>query len=171
MKARLDGSDMAQSRIISPIECVWDYPQPPRLARCQHSIRVFFGGQMIAESENVVRVLETSHPPTYYIPSADVRFEFLAPSSHRSWCEWKGQAHYWTLRVEDHESCNAAWSYPDPTRRFVAIRDHLAFYPTRVDACYVGAERVSPQEGDFYGGWITSNIRGPFKGGPGTLGW
>jgi uncharacterized protein (DUF427 family) len=129
------------------------------------------GGQTIVESDNALRVLETSHPPTYYIPPSDVRAHYLSPSSRRSWCEWKGAARYWTLRVGDTESVDAAWSYPEPTRPFIALLGHLAFYPTRVDACYVGAEQVSPPDGDFYGGWITSNIRGPFKGGPGTSRW
>lgn len=158
-------------RAISPTQCVWDYPRPPRLERCDHRIQVVFRGQVIAESRNALRVLETSHPPTYYLPPSDVRSEFLLASSHWSWCEWKGEAHYWTLRVGDGDSANAAWSYADPTTRFAALRDHLAFYPTKVDACYVGDEQVTAQEGDFYGGWITSNIRGPFKGRPGTSGW
>jgi uncharacterized protein (DUF427 family) len=130
-----------------------------------------FGGQTIAESEDAFRVLETSHPPVYYIPPSDMRSEFLLPSSRRTWCEWKGEAHYWNLWLGDVESANAAWSYPRPTQPFAAIRDYLAFYPAGVDACYVGDERVTAQQGDFYGGWITSNIRGPFKGGPATFGW
>jgi uncharacterized protein (DUF427 family) len=125
----------------------------------------------VADTADALRVLETSHPPTYYIPPSDVRFELLSPSSHRSSCEWKGQAHYWTLRVRDLESDNAAWSYPDPSPPSIELRDHLAFYSGRVDACYVDEERVRTQEGDFYGGWITSSIRGPFKGGAGTFGW
>ena len=153
------------------VEFVWDYPRPPRLERCQHRIQVVFGGQTIADSQDAFRVLETSHPPTYYIPPSDVRSRFLLPSSRRTWCEWKGEAHYWILRVGNRESVNAAWSYPSPTPSFGAIRDCLAFYPTRVEACFVGDEQATAQEGDFYGGWITSNVRGPFKGGPGTSGW
>lgn len=156
-----------------PTESVWDYPRPPRLEHCRNRIRVTFGGQTIADSRNAFRVLETSHPPTYYIPPSDVRSDSLSllPSARRTWCEWKGEARYWTLRVCNRQSVNAAWSYPSPPRSFAAIRGYLAFYPTRVDACYVGDERVRAQEGDFYGGWVTSNIRGPFKGGPGTFGW
>jgi len=152
-------------------DSVWDYPRPPRLERCQHRIPVVFGGQTIADSRDAFRVLETSHPPTYYIPPSGVRFEVLVPSSRRTWCEWKGEAHYWNLRVDGIESANAAWSFPNPTPPFAAIRGCLAFYPSRVEACYVGDEKVRPQEGDFYGGWITSNICGPFKGAPGTSGW
>ena len=153
------------------VESVWDYPRPPRLEPCGLLIWVEFGGQTIAETRNAMRVLETSHPPTYYIPPSDIRSEFFQHSQHRSLCEWKGRAVYWTLRVGDLESANAAWNYPEPTEPFAPLRDHFAFYPGLVDACYVGDERVMAQEGDFYGGWITSNIRGPFKGGAGTLGW
>ncbi len=153
------------------VESVWDYPRPPRLEPCGLLIRVEFGGQTIAETHNAMRILETSHPPTYYIPPSDVQSEFLQPSQHRSWCEWKGRVRYWTLRVGDLERVNAAWSYPEPTEPFAPLRDHFAFYPACVDACYVGDERVMAQEGDVYGGWITSKIRGPFKGGAGTLGW
>jgi uncharacterized protein (DUF427 family) len=153
------------------VESVWDYPRPPRLERCSERVRVVFAGRSIADSTTAFRVLETSHPPTFYIPPSDVRIELLVPTTHQTWCEWKGQAQYWMLRVGSEESPRAVWSYADPTRLFAEIRDHLAFYPARVDACYVGEEQVIKQAGDFYGGWITSNIRGPFKGGPGTLGW
>ena len=167
----MPGSEKFAERVDAAAKSVWDYPRPPRLERCGHRIRVVFGGQTIAESGDAFRVLETSHPPAYYIPPSDVRFGFLLPSSRRTWCEWKGEAQYWNLRGDHVESANAAWSYSRPTQPFAAIRDCLAFYPTRVDACYVGDERVTAQEGDFYGGWITSNIRGPFKGGLGTFGW
>lgn len=158
-------------RMKSTLESVWDYPRPPRLERCQSELRVEYGGNTIARTSNGLRVLETSHPPTYYFPPADVRTDLLVPSRYRSWCEWKGQARYWTARIGDLESADAAWSYPNPPARFEALRDHFAFYPTRVEGCYVGDERVRAQEGDFYGGWITSEIVGPFKGGPGTSGW
>jgi uncharacterized protein (DUF427 family) len=117
------------------------------------------------------RLLETSHPPAYYIPSEDVRKEFFKLSSRRSFCEFKGEACYFDLTVGDRTSGAAAWSYPSPNPLYSAIRHHFAFYPSRVDACFVGEERVRPQAGDFYGGWITSNIVGPFKGGSGTSGW
>ncbi len=153
------------------VESVWDYPRPPRLERCEARVRVEFGGQVIADSTKTSRALETSHPPTYYIPPADVRTDLLIPSPRRSWCEWKGRAQYWTVKVDQDESIAAAWSYPEPTEPFRALRDHLAFYPARVGACFVGDEQVIRQEGDFYGGWITSNLRGPFKAAAGTLGW
>lgn len=118
-----------------------------------------------------MRVLETSHPPTYYIPRDDVRPEFLQPGSGRSFCEWKGSASYWSVQVGDRRAMNAAWSYESPTPSFAAIQGHLAFYPSRMDACFVDGERVQAQPGDFYGGWITSDLEGPFKGTPGTGGW
>ena len=152
-------------------ESVWDYPRPPRVEVTNRRVRVIFQGETIAESHRAQRVLETSHPPVYYIPPEDVPREFLHPSPRRSFCEFKGQAHYWTVRVGDREARDAAWSYPHPSPGFAAIRDHLAFYPSRLDACYVDDEQVQSQAGDFYGGWITSDIEGPFKGGAGTEGW
>ncbi len=126
---------------------------------------------VVAESSRSMRVLETSHPPIYYIPPEDVQMEFLSPSGNTSYCEFKGRATYYDLRVSDRTAMDAAWSYHNPARGYESLKDHLAFYPGRVDACYVGGERVQAQEGDFYGGWITSDIEGPFKGGPGTRGW
>jgi uncharacterized protein (DUF427 family) len=152
-------------------ESVWDYPRPPRMEITNRWVRVIFQGEIIAESRRAKRVLETSHPPVYYFPPEDFRQDFLQPSPRRSFCEFKGAAHYWTLRVGDREVRDAAWSYPSPSQGFEAIRDHFAFYPSLMDACYVDEEQVQPQEGDFYGGWITSDIEGPFKGGPGTMGW
>ena len=152
-------------------ESVWDYPRPPRLEPVPETLTVIHAGQCIAETSRGHRVLETSHPPVYYIPMADIRSEFLLPGNGRSFCEFKGMARYWSLSVGDAVSINAAWSYPDPTPAFAAIADDLAFYASRVDECRVGEERVIAQEGDFYGGWITSRVVGPFKGAPGTLGW
>ena len=152
-------------------ESVWDYPRPPRIEPTPKRIRVVFNGVTIADTTRAVRVLETSHPPAYYIPTADVQTAYLRQTRQRTFCEFKGAAAYWTLRVGERLSENAAWSYPDPTPGFAAIRDHYCFYAGRVDACYVDDEQVTPQAGDFYGCWITANIVGPFKGGPGTLGW
>ena len=152
-------------------ESVWDYPRPPRVEPVVERIRVIFNGETIADSTRALRVLETSHPPGYYIPPEDIRRDLLTAERRRTFCEFKGQAHYWTVRVGDRIAQEAAWSYPAPVSGYEALHDHLAFYPGRVDECYVGEERVTPQEGDFYGGWITSNIVGPFKGGPGTMGW
>ena len=152
-------------------ESVWDYPRPPRQEPVPERLRVIFAGKTVAESSRCVRVLETSHPPVYYFPPGDVRRDFLTPASGRSICEFKGIASYWTLDVNGRRAEQAAWSYDDPTDAFLAIKGHFAFYASRVDACWVDDEQVSPQAGDFYGGWVTSRIVGPFKGRPGTRGW
>ncbi len=152
-------------------ESVWDYPRPPRVEPVTLRVRVLVGDVTIADSVDARRVLETSHPPVYYLPQNDVLTSYLTPTERTTFCEFKERARYWTLRVGDREVPNVAWSYPAPARGFEAIRDHLAFYPGKVDACYVGDERVQAQAGDFYGGWITADIVGPFKGGPGTTGW
>ncbi len=152
-------------------ESVWDYPRPPRLESAAERLRVLFGGKIIAETKQGYRVLETSHPPVYYIPPADVRCEYITANPGRSFCEFKGEARYWTLEVGGSRCRQAAWSYVHPTPAFSAISDYLAFYASRVDSCWVGDEQVEPQVGDFYGGWITSRVVGPFKGAPGTRGW
>jgi uncharacterized protein (DUF427 family) len=125
----------------------------------------------IADTVQAWRVLETSHPPVYYVPPGDVRRELLVASARASFCEWKGGAAYWSVVVGGRQARDAAYSYPTPSVAFGAIRDFLAFYAAPMDACFVGGERVTPQAGGFYGGWITSDIVGPFKGGPGTNGW
>jgi uncharacterized protein (DUF427 family) len=138
----------------------------------EEEVRVIFAGREIARTTQGLRVLETSHPPVYYVPPEDVVYGVLRPSANRStFCEWKGQATYWDLVVDGEVSRAAAWSYPDPVPRFAGLKDHLAFYPSRVGEAFVGDERVEAQEGDFYGGWITSKVVGPFKGGAGTWGW
>lgn len=152
-------------------ESVWDYPRPPRLEASARHLKIVFNGEVIAETSRSQRVLETSHPPVYYIPPEDVREEFLLPATGASFCEWKGEAGYRTVRVGDREVRSAAWFYPDPTPAFAAIKGYLAFYPGRMDECFVDGERVAAQPGDFYGGWITGEIVGPFKGEPGTMGW
>lgn len=152
-------------------ESVWDYPRPPRLERAPERLRVMFAGETIADTTSGYRVLETSHPPTYYIPRADVRSDLLVPASGQSFCEFKGSASYWSIIVGQHRSDRAGWSYPEPTPEFLQIKNHIAFYASRVDACYVGDEQVQPQKGDFYGGWVTSRVVGPFKGSAGTQGW
>lgn len=152
-------------------ESVWDYPRPPRLERTSRLIRVIVGGREVVRSSAAYRVLETSHPPVYYVPPDDVADGILIPAGGGSICEWKGRAAYWTLRDDGKDAPEVAWSYPSPTPGFAPIRDHLAFYPGRVDACFVDDERVRPQPGGFYGGWITSDVVGPFKGAPGTMGW
>jgi len=134
-------------------------------------LRVTFGGETVAETDRGFRVLETSHPPVYYFPPTDVRRDFLIPAAGRSFCEFKGMAQYWSIGVNGAIAEKAAWSYPNPSERFRALTDFVAFYASRVDACWVGDERVEAQAGDFYGGWITSRIVGPFKGPLGTGGW
>jgi uncharacterized protein (DUF427 family) len=153
------------------MESVWDYPRPPRLEPTTKHVRVVFAGQVIADSARCYRVLETSHPPVYYIPREDIRADALLPAQGQSFCEFKGNASYWSLKVGDSVSPNAGWSYEAPTKAFAPIQGFIAFYATRVDECYVADERVQPQPGDFYGGWITSDIQGPFKGGIGSSGW
>lgn len=152
-------------------ESVWDYPRPPRVEPTSRRVRVVFGGVTIADTRRALRVLETSHPPTYYIPPDDIRMEYLTPTGRRSFCEFKGSAGYYTVQVGEKRADHAAWSYARPSQGYEAIAGYVAFYPSRMDACYVDDEQVVAQEGDFYGGWITSDIVGPFKGGPGTWGW
>lgn len=152
-------------------ESVWDYPRPPRLEDSTRHIRIVFNGETIADTTAAKRVLETSHPPSYYIPPADLRLEYFSRTSRSTFCEWKGQAAYYTITVGDRSAENAAWFYPTPTANFANLKDYVAFYPSRMDACYVDDELVQAQPGDFYGGWITSEIVGPFKGGMGTWGW
>jgi uncharacterized protein (DUF427 family) len=150
---------------------VWDYPRPPRVEQTGKQIQVVFNGVLIADSRRAWRVLETSHPPVYYIPPQDIRMDCLSQAAGRSFCEWKGQAGYYDVCVGDKRAANAAWYYPKPTPAFAGIKDHVAFYAGLMDACTVDGELVQPQPGGFYGGWITSDIVGPFKGEPGTWGW
>jgi uncharacterized protein (DUF427 family) len=166
------------------MESVWDYPRPPRLERTVRRLQVIHAGVVIADSVSGLRVLETSHPPVYYIPPGDVAMQYLRRvPAKSSYCEFKGKATYWDVDVTGSVSTlpvtcgapmlvkSAAWSYGRPTRAFAELRDHLAFYASRMSECWVDDQRVVAQEGDFYGGWITPEIRGPFKGAPGTMGW
>lgn len=152
-------------------ESVWDYPRPPRLEDSTKQLQIIFNDVVIAETSRAKRVLETSHPPSYYLPPEDIRMEYLIPTSRSTFCEWKGQAGYYTIAVGDQRAENAAWYYPVPTSAFASIRNYVSFYASRMQACYVDGELVQAQPGDFYGGWITSDIVGPFKGGAGTWGW
>ena len=152
-------------------ESVWDYPRPPRLEPTGRRVEVIFGGAVIADTRRGFRVLETSHPPSFYIPREDCAEEHLEAVDRTSWCEWKGHASYLSIHAGGRVETAAAWFYPEPTPAFAAITGHVAFYPSRMDECRVDGERVRTQEGDFYGGWITDEIIGPFKGAPGTLGW
>jgi uncharacterized protein (DUF427 family) len=148
-------------------ERVWDYPRPPALVPCERRVRVEVGGRVIADSTSALRVLETSHPPTIYVPPADIAAGVLTPGRGGSVCEWKGRASYLDVCGRPR----AAWTYPSPVPAYAALTDHVAFYPGRMDACWLDDERVQAQPGDFYGGWVTSDLIGPFKGPPGTLGW
>lgn len=152
-------------------ESVWDYPRPPRLEPVQQRVRVEFGGIVLADSTRAWRVCETSSPPVYYIPRADVQTQYLEPYEEPSFCEWKGVATYWNVRVGDRAAERVAWSYETPDEGYGPIQGHLAFYAGKMDACYVGEDRVTPQPGEYYGGWITPDIVGPFKGVPGSSRW
>lgn len=152
-------------------ESVWDYPRPPRVEPLDRHVRVELGGELIAESDRALRVLETSSPPTIYVPREDVRVESLRAAKGTTECEWKGTASYFDAIVGERVRPRAAWTYADPKPGFEGIRDWISFYPGRVDACYLDGERVTPQAGNFYGGWITAEIEGPFKGEPGSEGW
>ena len=154
-----------------PEESVWDYPRPPRLERFPFRLTVHHAGITLADSIGGFRVLETSHPPTYYIPQGDIRMDLLRRNERRSLCEWKGQARYFDLVLEGRETEAIAWTYPKPVAGFVPLADTLCFYASKVDRCAVDGVEVKAQAGDFYGGWLTPNLKGPFKGGAGTLGW
>ncbi len=153
------------------VENVWDYPRPPRLEPVEAVVTIVFAGQEIVRTEQALRVLETSHPPTYYIPPEDILEGLLSPAAGGSFCEWKGRAVYWSLNTRGRSAQACGWSYPAPTPDFLGLRDHVAFYASRMDRCRVGDLEVRAQPGDFYGGWVTDNLRGPFKGGPGSAGW
>jgi len=150
---------------------VWDYPRPPALVPCARRVRVELGGELIADSVRALRVLETSHPPTIYVPPEDIADGVLEPVAKRTVCEYKGRAAYFDVVAGDRRARAAAWSYPDPVAAYGALRGHVAFYPGRVDRCRLDDEEVRAQVGDVYGGWITADLTGPFKGAPGTRGW
>ena len=152
-------------------ESVWDYPRPPRLERSSRHVVVEFNGQKVADTQSAFRVCETSGPPVYYLPPASVRLDVLQPAPGTTLCEWKGTATYYDLVAGGRRSERAAWSYANPEPGYAALKDSIAFFPGRVDACFLDGELVQPQPGDYYGGWITREIVGPFKGGPGTLHW
>ncbi|MFF7385269.1 DUF427 domain-containing protein [Streptomyces griseoluteus] len=152
-------------------ESVWDYPRPPALRSDDRRVRVECAGTVIADTRRALRVLETSHPPVFYLPPEDVRTDLLLAAHGSTWCEWKGRAVYWDLATGSGIRRRAAWSYPAPTGGYARLSDHIAFYPTQAGLCTVDGEVVRAQEGDFYGGWITAEIEGPFKGAPGTALW
>ena len=152
-------------------ESVWDYPRPPAIENVPQRIKIVFNGKLIVDSHHAKRVLETSHPPVYYVPTEDIKPGTLKLVPGSTWCEWKGEARYYDVVVGEHIAKKAAWFYPNPAAGYQEIKDYVAFYANNMEACYVGDEFVKPQEGSFYGGWITSNLDGPFKGGLGTAGW
>lgn len=152
-------------------ESVWDYPRPPLLERTGQRIEIVLGGVTIASTDAAYRVLETSHPPTYYLPPDAFIPGALRPANGSSYCEWKGTAAYFDVVGGTAVAPHAAWTYPEPKASFTAIADHVAVYPGPMDRCTVDGEVVTPQPGGFYGGWVTSRVVGPFKGGPGTEGW
>ncbi|MGT2425734.1 DUF427 domain-containing protein [Amnibacterium kyonggiense] len=151
-------------------ESVWDYPRPPAVEASGERIRIELGGALVADTTDALRVLETSHPPVYYLPPE----AFLVPvheAGGLSMCEFKGMAHYLTIAAGDRIAVRSAWTYPEPWPGYESLAGRIAVYPSRMDRCLVDGEAVAAQEGDFYGGWITSRVVGPFKGAPGTLGW
>ena len=153
-------------------ENVWDYPRPPRLEPCKRRARVEFGGQLIADSGRALRILETSHPPVIYIPAEDfVAGSLISSDANSTFCEFKGVADYLDVSAGGKVAKAAAWTYPRPVEAYAELIDHVAVYPERMDRCLLDDEVVSAQEGDFYGGWVTKNIEGALKGGPGTHNW
>ena len=149
-------------------ESAWDYPRPPAVKPDSRLVEVRNGDVLVARTTRSYRILETASPPTFYLPMEDAAMDRLVPAPGSSVCEWKGAARYWALAANSDEAIG--WDYPRPRSRFGVIKDHLAFYPGRI-ACFVDGERVQPQPGRFYGGWITSDVVGPFKGEPGTGHW
>lgn len=152
-------------------ESVWDYPRPPAIEREEREIIVELAGVELARTTGAFRILETSHPPVYYLPPDGVRLEFLEPNGATSFCEFKGHAEYLDVEVRDRRVNKAAWRYPDPVERYAEMAGFIAFYAHKMDACYVGGEEAEPQPGEFYGGWITADVVGPFKGRPGSGFW
>jgi uncharacterized protein (DUF427 family) len=165
---------MAKRQRIEPgpgQESVWDYPRPPRVEPVHARVTIELGGRVIADTTSAMRVLETSHPPAIYLPPEAFVEGSLQPAEGTSFCEFKGRAAYSDVVSGDVRAPKAAWYYPSPSRGFESIAGFVSVYPGRMDRCTIDGEVVTPQEGDFYGGWITANIVGPFKGGEGTWGW
>ena len=152
-------------------ESVWDYPRPPRIEPSSDRVTIRLGGRVIAETTRSLRVLETSHPPVYYVPKSDFGEGVLTPARGTTWCEFKGTARYFDVSAGAVVVHRGAWHYPNPSTGFEQLTGMVAVYPGKMESCQVGGEIVQAQEGDFYGGWVTSRIVGPFKGGPDTLGW
>jgi uncharacterized protein (DUF427 family) len=145
-------------------ESVWDYPKPPKVEATDKKVQVVFNQVTIAETVHAKRVLQTGHPPVYYIPQEDVQMQYLIPTSKNSTCEFKGKAFYYDIKVGSKSVSSVGWAYPEPTKGYEQIKDYIAFYPQLMDACYVDGERVAPEPGTYFGGWVTSDIVGPFEG-------
>jgi uncharacterized protein (DUF427 family) len=152
-------------------ESAWSYPRPAIAQACGQHLKIMHRGIVLAETRGGVRTLETSHPPSYYFPRQDIAMEHLQKSARSSVCEWKGQAVYFDVAIAGETFRDIGWSYPSPTPPFAIIKDHIAFYAAPFDGCFVDGEKVIPQPGSFYGGWITSHVSGPFKGVPGSMLW
>jgi uncharacterized protein (DUF427 family) len=152
-------------------ESVWDYPRPPRIERVTNRVVIRFGGEVIVDTDDVVRVLETSHPPVYYLPIASFADGALVGAEGNSYCEFKGSARYLDIRAGGATAARAAWNYPRPSDGYDGLAGRVAVYAAQMDSCEVDGEVVTPQPGRFYGGWITSWVVGPFKGVPGSIGW
>ncbi|MFW2339578.1 MAG: DUF427 domain-containing protein [Acidimicrobiia bacterium] len=152
-------------------ESVWDFPRPPRVESEARPVKIVFAGQTIVETDGALRVLETSHPPNIYVPFEDVSREVLRANDRRTICEWKGAADYWDVVVGSRSAESGAWTYAKPRPDYHEISGYVSFYPALMDGCYLGDEQVTPQPGGFYGGWITPDVVGPFKGAEGTWGW
>ena len=152
-------------------ESVWEYPRPAICEPTNRRVQIIHNGTALVDSQNAWRTLETSHPPTYYIPQADIVMEHLRTNSRRTMCEWKGQARYFDIVAGDRAITAGAWCYSDPSPAFESIRDYIAFYPDPLDKCLIDGEQITPQPGQFYGGWISQYEAGPFKGVPGSQFW
>lgn len=165
---------MARPRPEKPAagqESVWDYPRPPRLEPVHGRVTIRLGGELIADTTDAVRVLETSHPPVYYVPITDFTPGALVDAEGSSFCEFKGRARYLDVRGGDAVCPGAAWNYPEPSPGFGPLVTRVAVYAAQMDECTVDGEVVTPQPGGFYGGWVTASVVGPFKGVPGSMGW
>jgi uncharacterized protein (DUF427 family) len=162
--SRTDEPDM-------PRESVWEYPRPPRLEKTSVPLKVYLGEEIIASTNSGFRLLETSHPPTYYFAPQDVRMDRLSPVAGGSFCEFKGNAQYFDVVGPGRRVARGALTYPRPVAEYAALSNCIAFYPSKMTTCWVGSEIAKAQDGDFYGAWITANLIGPFKGAPGTLRW
>jgi len=152
-------------------ESVWDYPRPPRVEPVAARVRAVMGGRALGDTMRALRVLETAGAPVYYLPPEDIDGGRLRPSDRTTICEWKGTASYFDYDDGSRRILNVAWTYRSPKTGFESIRDHLAFYASRIDEAWIGDERARPQPGGFYGGWVTDAIVGPMKGDPGSEGW